>query len=314
VRTRLIEWLISFFDCGYSFLGRFFLRKFADRLFAAVCLISLAAVAQQTQPTTNPPSPDTQQQAPPAKPAPSTEQQKAGQEQKPGEAGTSNDRLFYALPNFLTLETKKQLPPLTVKQKFAVVARGSFDYIQYPWYGFLSLVSQAENSEPGYGQGWEGYGKRYGAAFADGTIENFFTGAILPSVLHQDPRYYQMGQGSFWHRTGYAVSRNLITLRDQGGHQFNYSEVVGGALSAAISTYTYHPKSFFTYRYNSTTGTTTAIFHPSDRTFSNTAKVWGTQYGYDTLTLVIKEFWPDIRRKIAHKHKAEPVAPANPQH
>jgi hypothetical protein len=289
------------------------LREFAVRLLAALCLMSLAAVAQQTPPTTNPPSPDAQQ-SPPANPAPSTDQGKKEQEKKPGEAGTSNDRLFYTLPNFLTMETRKQLPPLTVKQKFAVVTRGSFDYIQYPWYGFLSLISQAENSEPGYGQGWEGYGKRYGAAFADGTIENYFTGAILPALGHQDPRYYQLGQGSFWHRTGYAMSRNLITLGDKGGKQFNYSEVVGGALSAAISTYTYHPKSFFSYRYNASTGMTTAVFNPSDRTLSNTAKVWGTQYGYDTLTLVIKEFWPDIRRKIRPKHKGEPVAPANPQH
>ena len=301
------------------------MRKIAARLLAALCLMSLAAVAQQTPPTTNHPSTDAQQQAQPAKPAPSTDQQTATekekdqgalgetvQQKKPGEPGTSNDRLFYTLPNFLTMETKKQLPPLTVKQKFAVVTRGSFDYIQYPWYGFLSAISQAENSEPGYGQGWEGYGKRYGAAFADGTIENYMTGAILPSLLHQDPRFYQLGEGGFRHRLFYAMSRNLITLQDSGRKQFNYSEVVGGALSAAISTYSYHPKSFFTHHYNPSTGMTTAVFNPSDRTLSNTAKVWGTQYGYDTLTLVIKEFWPDIRRAISRKRKGAAVVPANP--
>ncbi len=211
------------------------------------------------------------------------------------------------------METKKQLPPLTVGQKFKVVTRGSFDPIQIPWYGFLALVSQAENSEPGFRQGWEGYGKRYGAAFADGTIENYMVGAVLPSLLHQDPRFYQLGHGSFWHRTGYAMSRNLITFRDQGGHQFNFSEVVGGAVAAAISTNTYHPKSYFTYRYNPSTGMTMAVFHPSERTLSNTASVWGTQYGYDTLTLVIKEFWPDIRRKIVHKRQGESTS-TSPNH
>ena len=105
-------------------------------------------------------------------------------------AGTSNDRLFYALPNFLSLENGGQVPPLTARQKFAVVARGSFDYVQFPWYGFLAGISQAENSEPGFGQGAAGYGKRFGSAFADGTIENFVTGAILPSLLHQDPRFF----------------------------------------------------------------------------------------------------------------------------
>src|SRR6202043_1681252 len=73
---------------------------------------------------------------------------------------TSNDRLFFALPNFLTLESADKVPPLTTKQKFAVVTRSSFDYIQIPWYGFLAGVSQAEDSEPGYGQGAAGYGKQ----------------------------------------------------------------------------------------------------------------------------------------------------------
>lgn len=224
-------------------------------------------------------------------------------------AGTSNDRLFYALPNFLSLESAKQLPPLTTGQKFKVEFLGSFDYIQIPWYGFLSSISQAENSEPGYGQGWVGYGKRFGSAFADGTIENFMVGAVLPSAVHQDPRFYELGHGSFWHRTGYAMSRTVVTLSDSGHKQFNYSEIVGSMLSAGISTYSYHPKSFFTTR--DTNGVITYVFHPSDRTFVNTSKVWGTQVGYDTMTLVVKEFWPDIHRMILRKrHKPMGVEPA----
>ena len=192
--------------------------------------------------------------------------------------GTSNDRLFYTLPNFLTLENAGKVPPLTAKQKFKVVARSSFDYVEYPWYGALAGISQAENSEPGYGQGAAGYGKRYGAAFADGTIENFWTGAILPSVLRQDPRFFQSGKGGFWHRTGYAMSRILVTRSDSGNNQFNSSEVFGAMIAAGISTYSYHPH--------------------EDKTFRNSASVWATQIGYDTLTLVVKEFWPDIRRKL----------------
>ena len=194
--------------------------------------------------------------------------------------GTSNDRLFYALPNFLTVETQN-VPPLTPGQKFKVVTRGAFDYIQIPWYALLAGISQAENSEPGYGQGAAGYGKRLAAYFADGTIENYFTGAILPSVLHQDPRFFELGKGTFVHRTGYAVSRIFITRTDSGRQQFNYSEIVGSGLSAVISTYSYHPQ--------------------GDRNLPNTASVWGTQVGYDTLTTVVKEFWPDIRRKFQKK-------------
>jgi hypothetical protein len=194
--------------------------------------------------------------------------------------GTSNDRLFFTLPNFLTVESKN-VPPLTTGQKFKVVTRSSFDYVEYPWYGFLAGISQAQNSEPGYGQGAAGYAKRYGAYFADGTIENYFTGAILPSLLKEDPRFYQSGHGGFWKRTGYAMSRIVVTRTDSGGSRFNFSEIVGSALASGISTYSYHPK--------------------EDRTFTNSLSVWGTQVGYDTLTIVIKEFWPDIRRKLKKK-------------
>jgi hypothetical protein len=214
-----------------------------------------------------------------------SQQRKAGRDDKnknqPEQSGTSKDRLFFALPNFLTVENAGQIPPLTSGQKFKVVARSSFDYVEFPWYGFLAGISQAQNSEPGYGQGAAGYGKRYGAAFADGTIENFWTSAILPSVLHQDPRFYQLGKGGFWHRTGYAVSRIFVTRSDSGHSQCNASEIFGSAIAAGISTYSYHPN--------------------ADRTLSNAASVWGTQIGYDMVTIVVKEFWPDIRRKISRK-------------
>ena len=281
-------------------------------IFAFVSVFLLSAVAQQSSPTPNPDSaaqaqpsrdPANNQPSSSSQPPPITEDKKQTKTTSESAGpGTSNDRLFFTLPNFLTLENAGQEPPLTTKQKYWVVTRGSFDYVQIPWYGFLSAISQAQDSEPGYGQGWAGYGKRYAASFADGTIENYLTGAILPSLLHQDPRYFQSGQGSFTHRALYAMSRNLITRVDSGKNQFNYSEVVGGALSAAISTYSYHPTS------KVVTTTTPGVYRyiPSDRTLSNTAKVWGTQYGYDTLTLVVKEFWPDIRRKIRKTPKAEP--------
>jgi hypothetical protein len=240
-------------------------------ILAIACLLPIAARAQQPSPADAPQ---------PAKDAAQDQSKNNTDIKKQEETGTSNDRLFYALPNFLTMETKN-VPPLTPKQKFWVVTRGSFDYIQIPWYGFLAGISQAENSEPGYGQGAAGYGKRYGAYFADGTIENYFTGAVLPSLLRQDPRYYQLGQGGFWHRTGYAIGRIFVTRTDAGAKQFNYSEIVGSAMAAGISTYSYHPK--------------------GDRNLPNTASVWGTQVGYDTITFVVKEFWPDIRRKLRKK-------------
>jgi hypothetical protein len=265
-------------------------------------LLLLLAAGARAQTSSAPPT--QQDQSSPAGPAPQTEQklpqtqssQSQQQQAKSGTTvegdqkkastqnknGTSNDRLLFTLPNFLTLENARQVPPLTSGQKFKVVTRSSFDYAEYPWYAFLAGMSQAENSEPGYGQGAIGYVRRYGAAFADGTIENYFTSAILPSVLHQDPRFFQSGKGGFWHRTDYAVSRIFVTRSDSGNNQFNYSEVFGSAISSAISTYSYHPR--------------------QDKTLANTASVWGTQVGWDSATLVLKEFWPDIRRKM-HKEK-----------
>ena len=238
--------------------------------FLLTALLSLAANSQATTPTNQSAQPQTAQ---------GPDKRDASQATGKHE-GTSDDRLFFVLPNFLTLENGANVPPLTAGQKFKVVARSAFDPIQIPWYAFLAGIGQAQD-EPKYGQGAEGYGKRIAAAAADGTIENFMTGAVFPSLLHQDPRFFQMSQGSFWHRAGYAVTRIVVTRTDSGHAQFNFSEVLGSGAAAAISTYSYHPS--------------------VDQTASNTAKVWGTQVGYDTLTILIKEFWPDIRRNLSKK-------------
>jgi hypothetical protein len=289
--------------------------QFAARVVACSVLASLfpllSAGQQTTQSSSQAPSTPTQAQnpaqgqvSPSAQPAPANQtpanQDKKGADAKGNVSGTSNDRLFYTLPNFLSVENTAQLPPLTTKQKFAVVARGTFDPVQFPWWAFLSALSQAENSEPGYGQGWEAYGKRFLTAAADGTIENFMTGAVLPSLLHQDPRFFQSNKGGFTQRTFYAVSRIFVTRTDSRRSQFNYSEIVGAALSASISTYSYHPRSTYI-----STPTNPHKFIPSDRTLLNTADVWGSQIGYDTITIVVKEFWPDIHRKLSHKNKVD---------
>ena len=216
-------------------------------------------------------------------------------------AGTSNDRLFYTLPNFLTLQGKQQLPPMSTGSKFKVVVLGTFDYVEYPWWGVLAALSQAFNGDPAFGQGWGAYAKRYGVTAGDSLIENFMVGAVFPSILRQDPRFYQSGQGSFFRRMGYSVSRIVVTRADSGRSQFNYSEVFGAATAAAISTYTYHPGSTYL-----STPSNPHKFVGSERTFDNVASTWGTQVGLDTLTIVVKEFWPDIHRKMSKKHKADP--------
>jgi hypothetical protein len=249
----------------------------------------------QDQPQNPPPATAGQapSQQPPA-PAPSTpsaqslpdKPQPAPQNGQDKDAnGGSNDRLFYAMPNFSTIESSQHLPPMTVGQKFKLVTRSSFDPFQFAWYGALAGISQAENSEPGYGQGWGSYAVRYASAFGDGLTEAYMVSAVFPSLLRQDPRYYQLGHGSFLHRTGYALSRLVITRGDSGNDQFNASEIFGSAVAAGTVTYSYHPH--------------------ADKTLSNTASVWGTQVAYDAIAIELKEFWPDLRRKFSQKKHAK---------
>ncbi len=145
-------------------------------------------------------------------------------------------------------------------------------------------LEQASDNIPEYGQGFEGYGKRYITAYADNAVEDFMADAILPSLLRQDPRYYQLGHGGFARRMFHAFSRLFITRTDSGTEQFNYSEVLGAGIAAAISDYGYHPA--------------------SDQSVGNVAGVWGTQMGWDLTTYMLKEFWPDLRKQYERHHAA----------
>ena len=204
------------------------------------------------------------------------------EESQETKSATSNDRIFWTMPNFLTVEDADRIPALTSSQKFKVVARGVFDPFEFVLVGFVAGLGQASNSNPTYGQGAQGYAKRYGTSYADNAIENFMASAVFPSILHQDPRYYQLGHGGFRKRTVHAVARVLISRSDSGRTQLNYSELMGGVSAAAISTYTYHPQ--------------------SEQSFGNVMSVWGTQMAWDAATYMIKEFWPDLRKKRKTSH------------
>ena len=169
---------------------------------------------------------------------------------------------------------------MTAKAKFKLSADSMFDPVTFPFIGFEALIGQAQNSEPSYGQGFKGYAKRYGTSYADAGIGTTMTTSVFPTLLRQDPRYFQLGRGSIWHRMVYSVSRIFITRSDSGNHQFNASELVGNAVAAGISN-AYHPK--------------------DDRSLSNTLSVWGTDIMWDTAGNVAKEFWPDVKRHFWHK-------------
>jgi hypothetical protein len=233
------------------------------------------------QSTTAPPMQQQEAAGVPASSQQSGQQPEAGQESGKNQKGTSNDRILWTMPNFLTMENADKLPPLTAKEKFQVTARGVFDPFEFVLIAFVAGINQASNSNPSYGQGMQGYAKRYGTAYADNAIENFMASAVFPSILHQDPRYYQLGHGGFWRRAEHAVGRVVVTRSDDGEKQLNYSELGGAFAAAAISTYTYHPH--------------------SERGIGNVTSVWASQMGWDSVTYMIKEFWPDLRKHKSRK-------------
>ncbi|MBZ5668235.1 MAG: hypothetical protein LAO04_00685 [Acidobacteriia bacterium] len=190
-----------------------------------------------------------------------------------------NDRVLRTPPNFLTVENASHVPPLTAGQKFELAARSAFAPYKYPYVAVRAGINQADNNQAAFGQGFRGYAKRYGSSFADSAIGSFMTKAAFPSLLRQDPRYYRMGTGGFSHRAAYAASRVFVTRTDSGQEQLNFSELFGRATAAAISN-AYHPR--------------------ADRTLTNNLNIWWTYIAGDAAVYELREFWPDIRRRI-HK-------------
>ena len=127
-----------------------------------------------------------------------------------------NDRLFFVLPNYLMVEGPNRVPSLPVKTKFLFTAKTMSDPVTISFLGGIALIGQARDSAPIYGQGLKGYGKRYAAVYADTGIGTLMTASVFPMVLHQDPRYFQLGSGGFRRRTLYALSRIFVTRGDSG--------------------------------------------------------------------------------------------------
>ena len=188
-------------------------------------------------------------------------------------------RILWIFPNYRAVSADTQLPPLSLKRKFWLATQDSFDYSSFITAGILAGVSQAKNSYPEFGQGAKGYGRYYWHGGADQAVGNYLTEAIVPAVTHEDPRYYTLGHGGFFKRTGYAVSRLLVTRTDAGGRTFNFSEIVGNGAGAGISD-RYYPA--------------------RERTWTKTGQKWLTQIALDGAFNIVKEFWPDINHAIFH--------------
>jgi len=196
-----------------------------------------------------------------------------------GQEPPGGKRVFGVLPNYRTASSDQEGSTITAKQKMTIASKDSFDYPLVILASAFAGLDQIDNDDPSFGQGVKGYAHRLGAWYLDESIGNMMTEGIFPSLLHQDPRYFRKGSGSIMSRTGYALSRVIITEKDGGGKQFDYSEWLGNATAVAIS----------------------QTYHPDNRTAVDATEFLLEQVGTDAISQVLKEFWPDIKRKFFKK-------------
>ena len=175
---------------------------------------------------------------------------------------------------------------LKLKDKFFLFVRDAFDPVTFIASGFNAGLDQAGNRDPSFGQGAAGYGKRFGASFADQAAFTFFKDFAYPSIFSEDPRYYRLVHGSARRRLLHAVGHAFVAHRDNGNRMFNFSEWLGTTSAVTLSN-AYHPG--------------------NQRGLAPAARQVGYNVIEDTGFDLLREFWPEIARKFRLPFRAEPV-------
>jgi hypothetical protein len=266
---------------------------FVSRLAIAAALFTGMATAQQasaasstdTQQSSQAPAPASNPGAQAAKDASPTksaapqsqlsQRERAEQELKQQE----QQRILGVIPNFNTTDVQNAAP-LSPGQKFRLALHSSVDPFQFVAAGLDAGISQGQDAFPGYGQGAQGYAKRFGAAYADAVSGLIWGNAIFPALMHEDPRYFRKGTGSFKHRLLYSISTTVVTKNDNGTWGPNYANVLGNIAAGGLSN-VYYPS------------TDRGVGLTFQRAFTVTAE--------GAIGSVLVEFWPDIERKILHR-------------
>lgn len=150
-------------------------------------------------------------------------------------------RVFAVFPNFYTSYIWNAAP-MPASQKYKLALRALVDPVQFLTVAGTAGAEQIANTYPGYGPGLQGYGKRYAAGLADATTSRLVGSAILPSLFHQDPRYFYQGTGGWRSRAWHAVNSTFVTRGDNGRNQFNGSHLLGSLTAGAVAN-AYHPAS-----------------------------------------------------------------------
>jgi len=165
---------------------------------------------------------------------------------------------------------------LELKDKFWLFVQDSFDPLTFLNAGFDAGIGQAENTDHSYGQGAEGYWRRFGANYAGEVSSEFFIDFAYPSIFKEDPRYYRLAHGGGGRRILHAMEHLLVAHKENGSQMFNFSEWLGTASAVALSN-TYHPD--------------------SKRGFAFAAERVGLSFASDIGFNVLREFWPEVARK-----------------
>ena len=189
-------------------------------------------------------------------------------------------RLVGVLPQF-NISYRSDAVSMTAGQKMRLALRSTTDPVAFASAFVVAGYHEAMDDDKGFGWGLQGYGKRSGAAYLDAFDGNMLGNGILPSILHQDPRYFRLGHGTFTHRLLYSVATNVICKHDNTGKwEPNYSNILGNIAGGAISNL-YYPSS------NSGIG----------QTFTN-GFIVTAEGGVGS---IFDEFWPDVSRKLLHR-------------
>jgi hypothetical protein len=236
-----------------------------------------APVAQDTQPATQAPKPQSE-----------TSQHDLAEQQLKQQ---TQQRILSVIPNFNTTNNPNAVP-LTPRQKFRLALRSSVDPFQFVAAAGDAGISQWQDAFKGYGQGTEGYFKRFGAAYADQFSGEMWGNAIFPVLLHEDPRYFRKGTGSIKSRLFYAISTTVKCKNDDGTWGPNYANVLGNIAAGGLANL-YYPS------------TDRGVGLTFQRAFTVTAE--------GALGSIFVEFWPDISRRVFHKHASEPQGSGTPQ-
>jgi hypothetical protein len=151
-----------------------------------------------------------------------------------------SQRYLGVVPNYYVVYDSHNVVPMPAALKFHLAIRAETDVVTFMGAATLAAIHQASDT-PAYQQGLKGYGQRYGAAYAGGASDILIGGAVLPSLLHQDPRYFYSGEGTTRQRVTHALRAIFLTHGDNGKIQFNYSGLGGDMASAALAN-TYYPR------------------------------------------------------------------------